>query len=124
MTTEHRKIGPVLSVVDYDAWEKGYMPPSEHILIDQLAYRGARIMCSSSGGDFSYWLVIKGKLPPRQTRFTICRMLMEQLDLADEDASQAPQTPNDEAATPPRSDGEAEPSTDGGPDGLNSSEAA
>jgi hypothetical protein len=32
--------GPVPSVVDYDAWRKGYMPPSEHILIDKLAYRG------------------------------------------------------------------------------------
>jgi hypothetical protein len=26
--------------VDYDAWNRGYMPPSEHVLIDKLAYRG------------------------------------------------------------------------------------
>lgn len=53
--------GPVLSVVDYAAWEKGYMPPSEHVLIDQLAYRGARVVMSSDFGDQAYWLVMRGE---------------------------------------------------------------
>lgn len=39
------------TVVDYDAWKRGYMPPSEHVLIDQLAYRGARVVMGSDFGD-------------------------------------------------------------------------
>lgn len=51
------------SVVDYDAWNRGYMPPSEHILIDQLAYRGARVVLSSSlSPEHQMWFVVKG--PP------------------------------------------------------------
>lgn len=41
-----------------------------------------------------------------------------------EDAPQATEAPNDEAAASPRPDGEAEPSSEGGTDGLNTSEAA
>lgn len=53
---------PVLSVVDYAAWEKGYMPPSEHILIDKLAYRGAKVILSFSVGNKGeqVWLVLEG----------------------------------------------------------------
>lgn len=49
------------TVVDYDAWNKGYTPPSEHILIDQLAYRGARVvmMCDHSK-DGAFWIVARG----------------------------------------------------------------
>jgi len=52
---------PVLSPVDYDAWRRGYMPPSEHILIDELSFRGARVVSASTGPSLSYWLVMKGK---------------------------------------------------------------
>lgn len=53
---------PVLSVVDYAAWGKGYMPPSEHVLIDQLAYRGARValMCDHADAG-AFWVVVRGK---------------------------------------------------------------
>lgn len=51
---------PVLSIVDYGAWEKGYMPPSEHVLIDQLSYRGAKVVQMSDWGTTAWWLVIRG----------------------------------------------------------------
>lgn len=52
---------PILSVVDYEAWERGYMPPSEHVLIDQLAHRGARVITMSDWGDYGFWIVMRGK---------------------------------------------------------------
>lgn len=49
------------SVVDYDAWKRGYMPPSEHVLIDELSYRGATVNLSSNWGDeLGFWVVAKG----------------------------------------------------------------
>jgi hypothetical protein len=67
---------PVLSVVDYDAWNRGYMPPSEHILIDQLAYRGARVKMSSDwGDDGAIWIVIRGKELTREMRLSMRQML-------------------------------------------------
>lgn len=48
------------SVVDYEAWNKGYMPPSEHQLIHELSYNGAKVRCASSGGENGWWLVAKG----------------------------------------------------------------
>lgn len=54
---------PLPTVVDYAAWEKGYMPPSEHILIDELSYRGARVVLSTSlSREHTMWFVVKG--PP------------------------------------------------------------
>ena len=57
---------PVLSVVDYEAWNKGYCPPSEHVLIDQLSYRGAKVVLSFDYGDQAFWVVIRGKRPTRR----------------------------------------------------------
>lgn len=51
----------VQTVVAYESWRKGYMPPSEHILIDQLSYRGARVVMSSDFGDVAWWLVVRGE---------------------------------------------------------------
>jgi len=57
------------TVVDYDAWKRGYMPPSEHVLIDQLAYRGARVIHGSDLGESgAVWVVIRGKIPNRHVR--------------------------------------------------------
>lgn len=54
---------PVLSVVDYDAWNKGYMPPSEHVLVDKLSYRGARVQLSTPiSREHQMWVVVEG--PP------------------------------------------------------------
>lgn len=51
----------VLSPVDYDAASRGYMPPSEHLLIDELQFRGARVSFSSGiDPDATWWLVTKG----------------------------------------------------------------
>jgi len=51
------------TVVDYDAWNRGYMPPSEHVLIDKLAYRGARVQLSTPiSREHQIWVVIEG--PP------------------------------------------------------------
>lgn len=74
---------PVLSVVDYDAWGRGYLPPSEHILIDKLSYRGARVLCSAStSGDNEWWFVVKGELTPaaRRAASKTLHMQMEFLD--------------------------------------------
>ena len=51
------------TVVDYEAWNRGYMPPSEHVLIDKLAYRGARVQLSTPiSHKHQIWVVIDG--PP------------------------------------------------------------
>lgn len=67
----------VESVVDYAAWYKGYMPPGEHVLIDALSYRGAKIVLSSCSSDTGYWLVVKGH--PRFKGKKL-RALMEQIE--------------------------------------------
>lgn len=72
------------TVVDYAAWKRGYMPPSEHVLIDQLAYRGARVVLGSDWGSFGMWIVVRGKTPSREIR----RKLMEMIDMALEDSEQ------------------------------------
>lgn len=55
--------GPPATVVDYDAWKRGYTPPSEHNLIDQLAYRGARVVmgCDLASAG-AIWVVMRGDL--------------------------------------------------------------
>lgn len=77
--------GPVLSVVDYAAWEKGYMPPSEHILIDQLAYRGARVVMSSDFGDQAYWLVVRGTRLYGRNLFRVREAIEAVLNALEED---------------------------------------
>ncbi len=41
------------------------MPPTEHVLIDALAYRGAKVITMSSGPDGSIYVVTMGKRPRR-----------------------------------------------------------
>jgi type IV secretory pathway protease TraF len=49
------------TVVDYDAWKRGYMPPSENILIDKLAYRGARVQLSTPiSREHQIWIEVDG----------------------------------------------------------------
>lgn len=56
------KIGPALSPVNYDAWfREGYLPTSEHFLIDRLQH-GAKVIASTSGGDDGIWLVVQGEM--------------------------------------------------------------
>jgi hypothetical protein len=71
---------PVLSIVDYDAWRKGYMPPSEHQLVDELSYRGARVVMSSVHDDFAIWVVCRGGHLPRATRLKLHDAVMESID--------------------------------------------
>jgi hypothetical protein len=35
-----KKHSPVLSVVYYASWQRSYMPSTEHILSEELSYRG------------------------------------------------------------------------------------
>ena len=77
----------VASVVDYDAWKRGYMPPTEHILIDQLAYRGARVIMMSDWGDKgAYWIVTRGKTLSAAVRKQI-RLALEMMEAEDAAAS-------------------------------------
>ena len=66
---------PVLSVVDYAAWERGYMPPSEHCLIDALAYRGAKVVTSSTWREGGFWFVVQGKSLTKNQRAVIRKMM-------------------------------------------------
>ena len=82
------KIGPVLSPVDYDAWERGYMPPSEHVLIDALVYRGARVKCSATGTKRGWWLVVQGEFD-RATLVAASKSLHQTLEELDDDETTA-----------------------------------
>ncbi|WGR74356.1 MULTISPECIES: hypothetical protein [unclassified Bradyrhizobium] len=65
-----------LSVVDYDAWNRGYMPPSEHVLIDKLAYRGARVHLSTPiSREHQIWIVIDGPALTNKQRKAIRDMV-------------------------------------------------
>jgi hypothetical protein len=90
---------PVLSVVDYDAWNRGYMPPSEHILIDQLAYRGARVKLASDWGEQgAIWIVVRGD--KNWTR-AVRKATREMIDLFFEDDEPAEKLADDPAAQIP-----------------------
>lgn len=50
-----------MDVVDYTAWNRGYMPPSEHVLIDALAFRGAKVRASTHlRPENGWWIVTQG----------------------------------------------------------------
>lgn len=68
----------VTSPVDYDAIRRGYCPPSEHALIDQLQFGGARVVLGSDIGPTAYWLVMRGK--PIKGR--IGKLIMQQIENA------------------------------------------
>lgn len=70
------------TVVDYDAWNRGYMPPTEHVLIDQLAYRGARVLMATDFGKHgAIWIVTRdlGNLKPAARR-ALHEMIHDVLD--------------------------------------------
>ena len=64
-------------VVDYDAWKRGYMPPSEHLLIDQLAYRGARVNSMSDYGEYAFWIVVRWFSPHGSKMLEIYKILSQ-----------------------------------------------
>lgn len=65
-----------VSVVDYDAWGRGYMPPSEHILIDKLSYRGARVQISTPiSREHQIWVVVEGPPMTNKQRKAIREMV-------------------------------------------------
>lgn len=68
---------PHASPVDYEAWKRGYMPPSEHLLIHELTYEGAKVIGKSGFDGNEYWLVAKGQ--PFSDAFAINMFLMDQL---------------------------------------------
>jgi hypothetical protein len=99
------------SPVDYEAWGKGYMPPSEHVLIDQLAYRGARVISSSDSGrpdGPAYWLVVRGKTNPKRIGLALMQ-LMEDWEI--EEAAE-PSNPAESDADSPSEASACTPATD------------
>lgn len=97
MSEQQRRVGPV----DYDAWRKGYMPPSEHVLIDQLAYRGARVIMATDFAEHgAIWIVTRDirNLKPaarKKLREIINDVLDEQLDENEPPAKPAAEVPAD-----------------------------
>ena len=65
------------TVVDYEAWKRGYMPPSEHVLIDQLSYRGATVNQSSDWGEYAFWIVTRGFRPTGEKALKIYEMMCD-----------------------------------------------
>lgn len=103
-------VGPV----DYDAWRNGYMPPSEHVLIDQLAYRGARVIQSSESGKPdgpAYWLVVRGKANPKKIGIALMQLMeaWEDEELAVEPEPPAESGPGVRRTTPQGNPSPAEP---------------
>ena len=76
------------SVVDYDAWKRGCMPPSEHVLIDELSYRNAKVVSSSSGSKGGWWLVIKGDVDRKKLAHISKNIHLMMEFLEDEDAAE------------------------------------
>lgn len=66
------------TVVDYAAWRAGYIPPAEHVLIDELAYRGAKVLLASHDSQRGYWIVTKGDVDLRGRRGLL---IMKQIEL-------------------------------------------
>lgn len=74
------------SVVDYDAWRKGYNPPSEHILIDALSYRDAKVVLASQSPELSFWFVIQQDAGmTRRKSKALLKMMKLVLDEIEED---------------------------------------
>jgi len=87
-------MGQVLSVVDYEAWRKGYLPPSEHVLIDQLSYRDAKVLTGCDFEDYGFWVVIKGERPRREIIKKIIELLSIEVDFYEPE----PETQTDDPA--------------------------
>lgn len=86
---------PIASPVDYQAWSRGYMPTSEHVLIDALHREQAKVI-SSTGiiRDERIWIVAQNRdLSPRALRRL--RQMVEELDgiFAEEEAATDPSEP-------------------------------
>lgn len=54
-----------MSPVDYEAWRKGYTPPTEHVLIHKLSLGELRVASGSQEPDREWWLVTRGDMPSR-----------------------------------------------------------
>lgn len=69
------------------------MPPSEHILIDKLAYRGAKVVLSFSVGvkGEQVWLVLEnGPLSPAKRKLML-KIMQQWFEADEEDAPREPQ---------------------------------
>lgn len=85
---------PAFSPVDYDAWSRGYMPPSEHVLIDALHLRGAKVeMSCNVGREEKVWIVYQGKGFGRKARRHLMRMMQELDAVMDDEDEPAPPVP-------------------------------
>lgn len=121
-----RKIGPVLSPVDYDAWDRGYMPPTEHILIDALQFREAKVkFMTGFSPHHNMFVVVQGPdmtAKQRQQMRRVFKMMMD-LESDDVEASGAQEAPSGKGDPEARREGEAQPSADRGANGTDHVEA-
>ena len=83
---EHKwpKVIPANSVVDYQAWSNGYMPPSEHALIHSLQFEGAKVVSSMGLDNVQWWFVTGDGGVDKKTLRTCIASLTSMLEMLDE----------------------------------------
>lgn len=96
------------SPVDYGAWRRGYMPPSEHMLIHALQFEDARVAASMNFNGSTWWFVHGGDMTPKLLRSCIAS-LNATLRFLEEDEKASAQRPDEEHSdTAPPNGTEAE----------------
>jgi hypothetical protein len=79
------------------------MPPSEHVLIDKLAYRGARVHLSTPiSREHQIWVVVEGPAMTNKQRKAVRDMVNIWFEDDAELAETKPQTETTESPDPPR----------------------
>lgn len=74
---------PVLSPVDYAAWSKGYLPPSEHSLIHELQFEGAKVVLQTTIGDRAkVWVVTLGTAAVKGSAMRVLEAIYEAFEEA------------------------------------------
>jgi hypothetical protein len=77
--------------------------PAEHVLIDALSYRGARVVASTQCNDFGFWLVIRGDID-RKKLSKITNALHRDMSELEEEAFQATRKIESCATAPPETE--------------------
>lgn len=94
-----------MSPVNYEAWQDGYQPPGDHVLIHNLMYEGAHVVSSLALDGFGFWVVVRGTLAGKKGE-VFRKMLESQIEDIVEHITVEPEGP-------PSSDGIERPDPNG-----------